>query len=502
MLPANVWTGTDRHLALTAHGYHGRFPAVEAAGVSVALVWFRLDLRLTDNPALQAAIAAGHSVVPVYIHAPSEEGDWAPGAASNAWLRRSLDALDADLRARGSQLVLCEGDSLEVLQKLVRRSGAEAVFWNRKYEPATQPRDARIKQQLREQGLQVESCNGSLLLEPWDIATQQGGPYKVFTPYWRNALTRLQLPAPEAAPRRLASHGMAGLALDALGLAPTLGWDEGFWEHWQPGEAGAHEALAVFIDGALHGYRAQRDLPDRVGTSLLSPHLHFGEIAPWRIVHALEDERSAARNADIDAYIRQLGWRDFAYHLLHHFPDTPKQNLNPRFDQFDWARPAHADLAAWQRGRTGVPIIDAGLRELWHTGYMHNRVRMIVASYLCKHMRVHWHEGARWFWDTLVDADLANNTLGWQWVAGTGADAAPYFRVFNPVTQAQKFDPAARYITRWVPELAGLPQKARFSPWLHPELLAEHAPDYPRAPIVDLAEGRDAALVAYRSSSR
>ncbi|WP_256774043.1 MULTISPECIES: deoxyribodipyrimidine photo-lyase [unclassified Stenotrophomonas] len=466
--------------------------------MSLALVWFRRDLRLQDNPALQAALDAGHVPVPVYIHAPHEEGDWAPGGASNAWLHRSLAALDADLRGRGSSLVLCRGDSQAELERLIAASGAVAVYWNRKYEPATQPRDARIKRDLREQGIEAQSHNGSLMLEPWDITTLQGGPYKVFTPYWRNALTRLQLPAPVRAPASLPAHPLQGEALDTLGLAATLPWDAGFWTHWQPGEAGAQEALTVFIDGALNGYRQQRDLPDRVGTSLLSPHLHFGEIAPWQVVHQLQPARSASRDADIDGYIRELGWREFSYHLLHHFPQTPDHNLNPRFDGFRWAAPNAGQLQAWQQGRTGIPIIDAGMRELWATGYMHNRVRMLVASFLCKHLRQHWREGARWFWDTLVDADLANNTMGWQWVAGTGADAAPYFRIFNPVTQSEKFDPQARYITRWVPELAALPLKARFAPWQHPHLLAEHAPSYPTLPLVDLAAGRDAALAAYR----
>lgn len=444
------------------------------------------------------ALEAGHTIVPVYIHAPQEEGRWAPGAASNAWLHRALASLDADLRALGSQLVLREGNSLSALQTLIEETGAEAVFWNRKYEPATQTRDAHIKRTLRDMGLQAESCNGSLLFEPWELQTKQGGPYKVFTPYWRNALTQWRLQALTDAPAVLPAHGIESLTLESLGLAATLDWDTAFWEHWQPGEPGAREALAVFVDGALHGYREQRDLPDRVGTSLLSPHLHFGEIAPWRIVHALEAQRSAGRDADIDGLVRQLGWRDFAHHLLHHFPETTDNNLNPRFDGFAWARPDQVDLQAWRQGRTGVPIIDAGMRELWHTGYMHNRVRMIVASYLCKHMRAHWLEGARWFWDTLVDADLANNTMGWQWVAGTGADAAPYFRVFNPVTQSEKFDPQARYITRWVPELSQLPLKARFAPWQYPAMLQHSAPDYPRQPLVDLASGRDAALAAYR----
>lgn len=466
--------------------------------MSSALVWFRRDLRLQDNPALHAALEAGHTPVPVYIHAPHEEGSWAPGEASNTWLHRSLAALDADLQARGSALVLRQGDSQAELQALIAETGAGAVYWNRKYEPATQPRDATIKRELREQGIDAQSCNGSLMFEPWDLATQQGGPYKVFTPYWRNALTRLHIPAPLKLPDTLPAHDARSLSLADLKLAPTLDWDQQFWEHWQPGEAGAQEALTVFVDGALNGYRQQRDSPDRVGTSLLSPHLHFGEISPWQIVRRLESERSAGRDADIDGYIRELGWREFSYHLLHHFPKTPEHNLNPRFDSFQWAKDNPTQLAAWQQGRTGIPIVDAGLRELWATGYMHNRVRMLVASFLCKHMRQHWLHGARWFWDTLVDADLANNTMGWQWVAGTGADAAPYFRIFNPVTQAQKFDPNARYITRWVPELGALPVKARFAPWQTPDLLAQHAPTYPALPIVDLAAGRDAALTAYR----
>ena len=467
-----------------------------------AIVWFRNDLRLSDNPALQAALDEGYIPLPVYIHAPAEEGQWVPGAASNAWRHRSLHALDQDLRARGSELLLGRGPSEKVLAGLVRASGAKAVFWNRKYEPATQPRDARIKQRLKDQGLHVESFNASLLVEPWTLATQQGGPYKVFTPFWRNALSQLRLQPLDGAPDGMAPvpGNLRMESLESLQLMPSIRWDEGFWDQWTPGEAGAVEALEVFIDGALRGYRQDRDRPDRIGTSRMSPHLHFGEIAPWRIVAALEDVRSASNATDMDAYIRELGWREFGYHLLHHFPATTTENLNPRFEGFSWSQPDAPQLEAWQRGRTGVPIVDAGLRELWTTGYMHNRVRMIVASYLTKHMRTHWLEGARWFWDTLVDADLANNTAGWQWVAGTGADAAPYFRVFNPVTQSLKFDPEGSYIARWVPELASLPLPARFAPWEHRELARRLAPGYPARPIVDLAQGRDAALAAYKST--
>ncbi|TDK23443.1 deoxyribodipyrimidine photo-lyase [Luteimonas aestuarii] len=466
-----------------------------------ALVWFRSDLRLADNPALQAALAAGQVPVCVYIHAPKEAGEWRPGAASDAWRHRSLQALDADLRSRGSRLRIFRGPSLAILQTLVDGFEAEAVYWNRRYEPASERRDAEVKKALRGQGLQVESFNGALLFEPWQLATRQGDPYRVFTPFWRSALADWREHALHDAPKDwpVVDGGMEGVELDALALAPSPRWDSGFWEAWTPGEAGAREALEVFIDGALRGYRTDRDRPDRVGTSRLSPHLHFGEIAPWRIVAALEAERTAGTATDIDGYVRELGWREFAHHLLHHFPKTVDTNLNPKFDGFPWARRNGRMLEAWQRGMTGVPIVDAGLRELWHTGWMHNRVRMIAASYLCKHMRQHWLEGARWFWDTLVDADLANNTLGWQWVAGTGADAAPYFRVFNPATQARKFDPDGRYIARWVPELAGLPPSAMHEPWSDPALLRRHAPDYPSRPIVDLAEGREAALAAYQS---
>jgi len=467
-----------------------------------ALVWFRHDLRLDDNPALRAALEEGYTPIPLYIRAPREEGEWAPGGASDAWLHRSLAALDADLRSRGSRLLMRRGASAAVLDEVLTDTGAEAVFWNRKYEPATQPRDAALKMALRERGLRVESFNGSLLFEPWDLATQQGGPYKVFTPFWRSALAQWRAPAPWDAPDTLPTFDkkVQGDLLDTWQLKPALGWDAGFWETWTPGEAGAGEALDVFIDGALRGYRTDRDRPDRTGTSKLSAHLHFGEIAPWRITAELERARTAANGADMDGYIRELGWREFAYHLLHHFPHTPTQNLNPRFEHFEWAKVDQDALAAWQQGRTGVPIVDAGLRELWATGYMHNRVRMIVASYLVKHLRYHWLHGARWFWDTLVDADLANNTLGWQWTAGTGADAAPYFRVFNPVTQAEKFDPKGTYIARWVPELTDVPVPLRFAPWQKPDVLARVAPDYPRRPLVDLMEGREGALAAYRKT--
>jgi deoxyribodipyrimidine photo-lyase len=463
-----------------------------------AIVWFRNDLRVSDNPALQAALRADLTPIPVYIHAPKEEGGWAPGAASDAWRHRALTALDADLRARGSSLRVFDGRSFDTLRTLVAATGAKAVFWNRRYEPAIQQRDAGIKRELRTLGVRAESFNGSLLFEPWEVQTKTGDPYRVFTPFWRTALTQWRL-APEVnAPGRLpaCAAGPHGIGVDALDLAPRLRWDSGFWNEFTPGELGARRALQRFVREAVATYRQSRDVPSARGTSRLSPHLHFGEISPWCIVRELE--RTGAHAAvDVEAYVRELGWREFAHHVLHHFPYTPERNFNSRFDKFAWAEVSGNTLKAWQQGRTGVPIVDAGLRELWTTGWMHNRVRMIVASFLAKNLRAHWLHGARWFWDTLVDADLANNTLGWQWVAGTGADAAPYIRVFNPILQARRFDPDGAYIARWIPELAAAPAPVRHEPWLHSEALPRAAVTYPSRPLVDLAASRKKAIAAF-----
>ncbi|KAA2286082.1 cryptochrome/photolyase family protein [Arenimonas fontis] len=468
-----------------------------------ALVWFRRDLRLADNPALLAALDAGLAPVPVYIHAPEEESPWEPGAASRVWLDRSLRALDADLRARGSRLILRRGDSLAELERLVAETGAVSVYWNRLYEPACIARDRRVERALRALGLGAESHNAALLIEPWAVKTGQGEPYRVFTPFWRKARQTLVDVRPADAPVRLPAppEGLASLEADGLGLRPPPGqprWDRGFWSFWTPGEAGAQDLLEAFLDGAVHGYREQRNLPDRVGTSRLSPHLHFGEISPRQVVARLRGgEWPAELRQDVEHFLGELGWREFGHHLLFHFPHMAQENLDPRFRRFAWAEPDPALLAAWRRGRTGVPLVDAGMRELWATGWMHNRVRMVTASFLTKNLRYHWRHGAEWFWNTLVDADLANNSQGWQWSAGTGADAAPYFRIFSPPAQARKFDPRGAYIRRWLPELAGLPDEALAAPWEHAELCRRLAPDYPLRPIVDLKASREAALAAY-----
>jgi len=467
--------------------------------MSIAIVWFRRDLRLADQPALSAACAAHERVLPVYIHSPHEEGAWAPGAASRWWLHHALAALQSQLLPWGVTLHLREGDSLHVLRQLIEATGASAVYWNRCYEPAAIERDSAIKAALREAGVEAHSFNAALWCEPWQIETKQQSPYRVFTPFWRNLRPQLAVSPPLPVPALRGVEAAESVPLASFRLLPSIPWDAGLRETWTPGEQGAHEALEIFADDAVADYAQARDLPARHGTSRLSPHLHFGEISPRQIHRALTErlaQRDARRRPDIEPFLRELGWREFAHHLLYHFPATPTENFNAEFDRFTWANADDACLERWQRGRTGIPLVDAGMRELWHTGWMHNRVRMVVASFLCKNLRQHWHHGARWFWDTLVDADLANNTLGWQWVAGSGADAAPYFRVFNPIAQAQKFDAKGEYLRRWLPELRDASLPLLHEPWKDAALLKRSG--YP-APMIDLGESRAAALSAYQA---
>jgi deoxyribodipyrimidine photo-lyase len=465
--------------------------------MTTAIVWFRRDLRLADQPALSAACDAHEHVVPVYIHALDEEGEWAPGAASRWWLHHSLEALDRHLREHRGRLHLRRGDSLQTLRELIARTGATAVYWNRLYDPAIVARDETIKRALRDDGIEAHSSNAALWSEPWTIATQQGEPYRVFTPYWRNLRRQIDETPPLPVPGPLNCLDLDdGLPLEALELLPAIDWTSGFVD-WTPGEQGAAGMLDLFADDALNGYAQGRDIPSRHGTSRISPHLHYGEVSPRQIAHRLRQGASridARKRPDIEPYLRELGWREFAHYLLYHFPRTPKENFNDRFDRFRWVPPDDAVLERWRHGRTGIPLVDAGMRELWATGWMHNRVRMVVASLLTKNLRQHWLTGARWFWDTLVDADLANNTMGWQWVAGSGADAAPYFRIFNPVTQSRRFDPDGSYIRHWVPELRDAPARLVHAPWENMEWL--QASGYP-SPLVDLAASRKDALLAY-----
>lgn len=469
------------------------------------IVWFRIDLRLADNPALEAALKRGGPIVPVFIHAPEEEAPWQPGGASRWWLHQSLAALDGDLRAAGSRLLVRQGASLAALQGLAKEVGARAVFWNRRYEPAAIARDRKIEEALRSDGVEVESFNGALLNEPWTVQNQSGKPFQVFTPFWRHCLAKPAPPEPVPAPRRLPTPARwpKSLALDTLGLQPGIPWAAGIRAAWKPGATGARAQLDRFLSNAVLKYDEDRNRPDRVGTSRLSPHLHFGEITPRQIWHALR-RHAEARNIPATTwrswqFLTEVGWREFAHHLLFHFPRTPQQPLRAQFTKFPW-RTNEAWLKAWQKGDTGYPIVDAGMRELWATGWMHNRVRMIVASFLVKDLLLSWQEGAKWFWDTLVDADLAQNTLGWQWAAGCGADAAPYFRVFNPTTQAEKFDPRGDYVRRWCPELAKLPDKWLHEPWQAPLDCLAHADielgrTYPHR-IVSHAIAREVALEA------
>ena len=471
--------------------------------MKTAVVWFRRDLRLTDNPALAAAVAAAERIVPVYIHGPVSGGNWPMGSASRWWLHHSLEALDGSLRRLGSRLVTRRGAEFQSLVRLMIETGAGSVYWNRLYEPTAIARDTEIERVLRGEGLTVETFNSALLNEPWEIQREGGQPYRKFMPFWKAVRQRGLDRAPELPPKALppVAETVAGVPLEELGLLPRIPWDAGFHEIWRAGEQAARQRLDEFVASALVRYPAQRDRPDLPATSRLSPHLHFGEIGPRQVVQAMRDDSAWIWKDGAEAYNRELGWREFAYHLLYHFPETTDEPLEPRFAGFPWAEGYQAHLAAWQQGRTGLPLVDAGMRELWHTGWMHNRVRMVVASFLTKNLLIPWQEGARWFWDTLVDADLANNTLGWQWTAGCGADAAPYFRIFNPVLQGQRFDPEGIYVRRWVPELAGLPAAYIHKPWRAPSSVLEKAGvrldnTYPR-PIVDLKGSRERALAAF-----
>jgi len=468
--------------------------------MDTALVWFRRDLRLDDNAALQAALAAHDRIVALYVHAPEEEAPWMPGAASRWWLHHALQTLAGRLADRGAALHLAQGSSLAALRNAARAVGAAAIYAQRLYEPAAAERDRRVAGALQRDGIPVHFVPGALLAEPPAVVTSAGTPYRVFTPYWRTARALLRPRAPWTAPPQIPSAALDGaLPLAAFGLLPAIPWDAGFTTAWQPGEAGAQDALADFLGAPLREYADARDRPDQVGTSRLSPHLHFGELSPNQVAHAVlqaAGRLGTGARQGAEAYLRELGWRDFSQYLLHHNPSMADAPLDPRFEDFAWGpRDDHAQRR-WQQGRTGIPIIDAGMRELWSTGWMHNRVRMLVASFFTKNLRQHWLDGARWFWDTLVDADLANNAQGWQWTAGCGVDAAPYFRIFNPVTQGLKFDPHGHYVRRWVPELAGIAVPLVHQPWQDPDLLRRTG--YP-APLVDLADTRAAALAAWKS---
>ena len=476
--------------------------------MSPALLWFRHDLRLADNPALQALIDSGHTPLPVYIH-NEPDTDWKTGAASNWWLHHSLVALQQSLQQHGSDLLVFQGNPEGILTRLLQQTGADRLAWNRCYEPAGIKRDTQLKQALEKRGCHVSSHNAALLREPWENLKNDGSPYRVFTPFWkklqRTGPSREAISTIETLPGFDPDRITDTVPIDSLKLLPGVKWDQAFYTHWTPGEDGAWKALQEFTDQNLLDYSAHRDRPALAGTSHLSPHLHFGEISPLQIWKTLSSHAATNTTRGIipatESYLREIAWREFSYHLLYHYPATPLQPMDKRFDEFPWRKHYKRDLQRWQHGQTGIPLVDAGMRELWTTGYMHNRVRMIAASFLIKNLLIPWQEGARWFWDTLVDADLANNTMGWQWCAGCGADAAPYFRIFNPVLQGEKFDKAGLYIRRWLPELAGLDNKYIHKPWAaDPAVLADAGvilgKDYPE-PLVDLQDSRKRALGAW-----
>ncbi|MFN7180856.1 cryptochrome/photolyase family protein [Hyphomonas sp.] len=472
-----------------------------------SILWFREDLRLADNPALAAAIASGGPVVCLFIRETGPGAGRALGGAVEWWLDKSLRALDADLRKRGGQLVLRTGAAAEVIPAMVKETGGKAVFWNRRYGEPERTADADIKAGLKAAGIDAQSFNGRLLMEPWELKTGSGGYYRVFTPFWR-AMQASYRPAPAlAAPKRIKGVALESERLEDWGLHPTQpDWSGGMAEAWTPGEAGAAARLAAFLDDGINGYADNRNRPDLdVSTSRLSPHLRFGEISPVQIWRAVKAGVEAGRVNERDAavFLSEIAWREFSYVLLHFNPELARKNYNPAFDQMPW-REDPAALIAWQKGMTGYPIVDAGMRQLWHTGWMHNRVRMIVASFLTKHLLLPWQAGEDWFWDTLVDADPAANAASWQWTAGSGADAAPYFRVFNPITQGSKFDETGAYVRRWCPELSKVPDKFLHAPFEAPANVLTAAgvvlgKTYPE-PIVDHSAGRERALEAYKQT--
>ncbi len=476
-----------------------------------SLYLFRDDLRLADNPALAAALEAEKPLILAYIHDARGSSGRPLGGALKWWLHKSLASLAQSIEKRGGTLHFFSGDPKAVIDKISSSVPLSSVLWNRRYHPAQIDADKALKADLENRGIAVKSFNGTLLREPWDVKSKVGGPLKVFTPFWRAARLDYSVPTPLPAPKKIKSYNpdsfTFSVTLEALNLYPKKpDWSHGFSTEWNPGEAGAQEKLDTFLDGGFAGYAEDRNRPDLPSTSRLSPHLRFGEISIRTVWHAaefaLQSQRSKATSEDLRVFQSELGWREFAHHLLYNEADLTRTNVQRSFDAFPWQNDERL-FRAWSRGKTGYPIVDAGMRELWQTGFMHNRVRMIVASFLVKHLLIDWRRGEEWFWDTLVDADVANNPASWQWVAGSGADAAPYFRIFNPMLQGEKFDPDGHYVRQYVPELAKLPARLIHAPWDAKPIELESAgislgKTYP-LPIVDHQTARDRALAAFKS---
>lgn len=475
---------------------------------SPVIVWFRQDLRLQDNPALKTALETGRAIIPLYILDDKTPGKWKHGGASRWWLHNSLTALDASLQKNGFHpLVFLKGDAFVQLLAFAKKIKASSLYWNRYYTPWAIERDTRIKNALKEEDVTAESFGSFLMFEPWEIKNKAGDPYKVFTAFSKTCGDKkANIRTPLKYKLSPAKHSLAvtELALNDLDLMPKIKWYQGMDSHWTPGEVGAQKRLEGFSSSSVFNYKKDRDYPAIDGVSRLSPHLHFGEVSPHQIWHAvsknMEKQKNSNAMANAEGYLRQLIWREFSYHLLYHAPNLPEKPWNKRFTDFPWQR-SDSTFENWKLGKTGYPIVDAGMRELWQTGWMHNRVRMIVGSFLVKNLLIDWRAGEDWFWDTLVDADLGNNASGWQWIAGCGADAAPYFRIFNPILQSKKFDPDGVYIRKYVPEIKDLPNNLIHTPWKASPIELKSANislgvTYPR-PIVDINQSRDRALEAY-----
>jgi deoxyribodipyrimidine photo-lyase len=471
-------------------------------GNDIAIVLFRHDLRIADNRALAAAAAAGGKIVPVFVLDEESPGTRPLGGARRWWLHHSLAALGKSLERLGAPLVLKKGRMDVIVPALAAETGAAALFWNRRYDPPGRQADDRMEAALHQAGIATESFEGQLLHEPAELRTGSGGHYRVYSPFWR-ALSALGDPRPPVdAPTKLTAPPRMPPSdrLDDWKLLPTKpDWAGGLRETWTPGEAAAHQRLDDFLDGDIEGYADDRDRPDKPSTSRLSPHLTHGEITPYQIWQAVR-EKKGIQGRDAEKFLKEVAWREFSWHLLFHNPDLASRNFNTGFDVFSWQGKI-GDLKRWQQGRTGYPIVDAGMRQLWRTGWMHNRVRMVAASFLIKHLMTDWRKGEEWFWDTLVDADPANNAASWQWVAGSGADAAPYFRIFNPILQGEKFDPRGDYVRTFVEEVRNLPDRSVHKPWEAGADALDKAgiklgQTYPR-PIVDHGEARKRALAAY-----
>jgi deoxyribodipyrimidine photo-lyase len=477
------------------------------SSASTSIVWFRNDLRLADNPCLSAAVDRADHIIPVFVWDPDAGGAFAPGAASRWWLHHALASLSDDLAERGLRLILRRGSTESELVNLVRETGAQHVFYNRRYEPWEAQLERAVNAALPGHGAETLRFDSTILHDVDSIKTTTGGPYRVFSPFWRRVKESLRVPDPLPSPnlgeKVVPAKWPSSLSLNDLGLLPGFDWAGGLREAWDVSERDAHQRLEWFVEEAILDYPGFRNRPDIDGTSALSPYLHHGQLSTAQVWHAAEARVSdvPTRNA-VDVFQSELGWREFAHHLLHHYPHTIEQPLREAFAQFEWATDPES-LRRWQKGRTGYPIVDAGMRQMWHTGWMHNRVRMIVASFLTKDLLIPWQQGAAWFWDTLVDSNLANNTLGWQWSAGSGADAQPFFRIFNPVTQGKKFDPDGTYVRRWLPELQNLPDRYLHEPWKAKGAALDavgSGKPYPD-PIVDHGSARERALDAYKRIS-